>query len=133
MTPIRGMRRRPRRAWIEETDPGGRAAPGGSPGGSEAVVKRCGSGGRFGACLVGGREDPLQLAVDLGRQRVGIREGEETIDLGARRLDLVVTFLEELVVGAAVGELREEHGTGLEAVQRLLEPEEVLPRPGLLD
>src|SRR6266705_4130127 len=121
MTPIRGMRRRPRRAWIEGTGPGGRAAPGGSPGGSEAGVKRRGSGGRFGACLVGGREDPLQLAVDLGRKRVGIGEGQEPVDLRARGLDLVVPFLEELVVGAAGGALRVEHGARLQAVQRLLE------------
>src|SRR2546422_10343765 len=130
MTPMSGRNRRARRTWIDPCpcaclESGGAASPGASfgPGGS---LKTRGSRGRFGAGLVGGLQNPLQLPVDLGRERVGIGKGEQPVHLGPGRLDLVVSFLEELVVGAAVGEFREEHGAGLEAVERLLEPEEVL-------
>src|SRR6059036_2893585 len=112
MTPRSGRNRRPRRTRIEACD-----------GGS---LKTRGSRGRFGAGLVGGLQDPLQLAVDLGRQRVGVGKGEQAVDFGSGRLDLVVPFLEELVIGAAVGEFREEHGAALETLERLLEAEEVL-------
>src|SRR2546422_6623258 len=124
MTPRSGRNRRPRRARIDRRA-GTAAAPGGSFG-SGGSLKTRGSRGRFGAGLVGGLQDSLQLPVDFGRQRVGIGKGEQAVHLGAGRLDLVMPFLEELVVGAAVGEFREEHGAGLEAVERLLEPEEVL-------
>src|SRR6266850_7862364 len=119
MTPRSGRNRRPRRTRIDRRA-GTAAAPGGSFG-SGGSLKSRGSRGRFGAGLVGGLQDSLQLSVDFGRQRVGVGKGEQTVHLGARRLDLDVPFLEEFVVGASVGELREEHGAGPEAVQRLLE------------
>src|SRR3989442_1474677 len=126
MTPSRGRKRSPRRTRTDER----RGGPGGCSGGG---VKTRRSRGRFGARLVGGGQNALQLAVDVGRQGVGIREGEQAVHLGAGRLDLVVPLLEELVVRAAVGELREEHRARPETVQGLLEAEEVLAGAGLLD
>src|SRR5437879_1251720 len=126
MTPSRGRKRSPRRTRTDEC----RGGPGGCSGGG---LKTSRSRGGFGARLVGGGQDALQLTVDVGRQRVGIREGEQAVHLGAGRLDLVVPLLEELVVRAAVGELREEDRARLETVQGLFEAEEVLAGAGLLD
>src|SRR5881628_4235104 len=108
MTPINGMKRSAWRAWME----GGRTPGPAGPGGSRVSLKKNRSGRRFGARLVRRCQDALQLTIHLGRERVGVRKGEQAVDLCARRLELVVPFREELVVGAAVGELREEHRAG---------------------
>src|SRR5262249_2151144 len=96
MMPTSGRNRRPpRRRWLER--PAGWAAAGGfgGPGGSGDALtwgRSCGERSRGGlrAGLVGGLEDPLHLAVDVGRQRIGVRQRQKTLHFGARRLDLVV-------------------------------------------